>query len=161
MVKNCIDKVVSGNWDNVALKSQLLNQFILPSSNKDVGLYSDNHRTRSGTLQDERLPILRDWLVDPLTRPEIADDRLMRSLIRSASHFFVTKEVRLYKKGLDGAHKLVVNKENRMRMLASAHDSLGHRGAYATKMLIAGRFWWPEFEGDVHWYCRTCQLCQQ
>ena len=48
-----------------------------------------------------------------------------------------------------------------MRMLASAHDNLGHRGAYATKMLIAEHFWWPEFEGDVHWYCRTCQLCQQ
>ena len=33
-----------------------------------------------------------------------------------------------------------------MRMLASAHDSLGHRGAYATKMLIAKCFWWPEYE---------------
>ena len=28
----------------------------------------------------------------------------------------------MYKKGLDGAHKLVVNKEDRMRMLAGAHD---------------------------------------
>ena len=48
-----------------------------------------------------------------------------------------------------------------MRMLASAHDSLGHRGAYTTKMLIVEHFWWPEFERDVHWYCRTCQLCQE
>jgi hypothetical protein len=44
----------------------------------------------------------------------------------------------------------VVEKSERIRMLASAHDSLGHRGAYATKMLIAERFWWPEFERDVH-----------
>jgi len=161
MVRNCVDQTVSGHWDEEALKSQLLNQFILPSSDMEIGIYSEDHRTRSGRLQDERLPMLIDWLLDPLKRLEMADDRLMRSLIRSASHFFVTKEGRLYKKGLDGAHKLVVHKEDRMRMLASAHDSLGHRGAYATKMLIAERFWWPEFEGDVHWYCKTCQLCQQ
>ena len=58
-------------------------------------------------------------------------------------------------------HKLVVEKGDQMRMLASAHDSLGHRGAYATKMLIVECFWWLEFERDVHWYCRTCQLCQE
>jgi Integrase zinc binding domain len=46
-------------------------------------------------------------------------------------------------------------------MLAGAHDSLGHRGFYATKMLIAERFWWPELERDVSWYCKTCQLCQE
>src|SRR5277367_1839933 len=161
MVRNCIDQAVSGHWDDEGLKNQLLNQFILPSTTEEVGIYSEDHRTRSGKLQDERLPMLKDWLADPLKRPGIADDRLIRSLIRSASHFFVTKEGRMYIKGLDGAHKLVVNKEDRMRMLAGAHDSLGHRGAYATKMLIAERFWWPEFEGDVHWYCKTCQLCQQ
>ena len=48
-----------------------------------------------------------------------------------------------------------------MRMLASAHNSLGHRGAYATKMLIAECFWWLQYERDVHWYCKTCQLCQE
>ena len=85
----------------------------------------------------------------------------MRSLIHAASHFFVSKEGKLYKKGLDSAHKLVVEKGERMRMLVSAHDSLGHRGAYATRMLIAEHFWWPEYERDVHWYCKTCQLCQE
>ena len=67
----------------------------------------------------------------------------------------------MYKKGLDGAHKLVVDKDDRMRMMAGAHDSLGHRGFYATKMLIAERFWWPEFERDVSWYIKTCHLCQE
>ena len=47
-------------------------------------------------------------------------------------------------------HKLVAEKGERMRMLASVHDSLGHRGAYATKMLIAEHFLWPEYERDVH-----------
>lgn len=46
----------------------------------------------------------------------------------------------------------------RMRV---AHDALGHKGLYATKQLIGKRFWWPEFERDVDWYVKTCQLCQE
>ena len=45
-------------------------------------------------------------------------------------------------------------------MMQTCHDKLGHRGAYATTRLIAQRFWWPEMEGDVAWYVRTCHLCQ-
>src|SRR5277367_6328469 len=79
MVRNCVDQTVSGHWDGEVLRSQLLNQFILASSGMEIGIYSEDHRTRSGRLQDGRLPMLRDWLLDPLKRPEIADDRLMRS----------------------------------------------------------------------------------
>jgi hypothetical protein len=161
MIYRFIDKTVSDNGDNPKLRSQLVNQFILPSTDMEVGEYTEDHRTKSGISQDKRLPLLKSWLSDPLKRPEELDDKMMRSLIRTASHFFISKEGRLYKKGLNSAHKLVVEKGDRMRMLASAHDSLGHRGAYATKMLIAERFWWPEFERDVHWYCKTCQLCQE
>ena len=28
-------------------------------------------------------------------------------------------------------------------------------------IVIAERFWWPELERDVSWYCKTCQLCQE
>src|SRR5277367_1760875 len=47
-----------------------------------------------------------------------------------------------------------------MEMLKSAHDSLGHRGFYATKTLVGEQFWWPEMERDVSWYCKTCHICQ-
>ena len=58
MVRNCVDQAVSGHWDDEVMKSQLLNQFILPSTDMEVGVYSEDHRTRSGKLQDERLPML-------------------------------------------------------------------------------------------------------
>jgi len=161
MINNYIDDVVAKEKDNPNLRTQLVNQYIVPTTDSEIGIYTEDHRTKSGKLQDDRLPILKDWLLNPLKQPEGYDDKSMRNLIRTASHFFVTKEGRLYKKGLDGAHKLVVEKENRMKMLAGAHDSLGHRGFYATKMLIAERFWWPELERDVSWYCKTCQLCQE
>src|SRR5271163_3700152 len=53
MVRNCVDQAVSGHWDDEGLKSQLWNQFILPSTTEEVGIYSEDHRTRSGKLQDE------------------------------------------------------------------------------------------------------------
>ena len=100
-------------------------------------------------------------MIEPLKRLEGYDKKMIQSLIRAASHFFVSKGGKLYKKGLDSVHKLVVEKGDQMRMLASAHNSLGHRGAYVMRMLIAECFWWPEYERNVHWYCKTCQLCQE
>ena len=141
MINKYIDHVVSKEKDNPNLRTQLVNQYIVPTAASEIGIYTEDHRTKSGKLQDDRLPVLKDWLLNPLKRPDGYNDKLMRNLIRTASHFFVTKEGKLYRKGLDGAHKLVVEKGNRMKMLAGAHDSLGHRGFYATKMLIAGRFW--------------------
>jgi hypothetical protein len=160
MINNFIEKEISESEDP-NLKSQLVNQLIMPTAESEIGIYSEEHRTKSGKLQDERLPVLKNWLINPLTKPAGYDEQMMRNLIRAAFHFFVDKKGKLYRKGLDSAHKLVVEKEDRMRMLASAHDNLGHRGFYATKMLIAERFWWPELERDVAWYCKTCQLCQE
>ena len=144
-----------------SVRCQMVNQLIMPDTEVEIGTYTEEHRTWSGRSQDDRIPGIKEWLLDPLKRPEGYDDELMRKLIQLASHFFVGDNGKLYKKGLDSAHKLVVEKSERMRMLASAHDSLGHRGFYATKMLIAERFWWPELERDVGWYCKTCQLCQE
>ena len=126
----------------------------------DILDYDEKHRTKEGLLQDERLPMIRDWLLNPTERPDGMDDNQLRNLIRAAGHFFVTKEGRMYRKGIDSAHKLVVEKNRRMEIMKGAHDNLGHRGFYATKSLIAERFWWPEMERDVSWYCKTCHICQ-
>jgi hypothetical protein len=161
MIENFIDQEVARYGNDRDLRSQMVNQFIIPTSESDIGVYTEDHRTMTGKLQDERLPAIKKWLVNPLQRPADFDEKKMLSFIRTASHFFVSKEGKMYRRGLESKHKLVVEKSERMRMLASAHDSLGHRGAYATKMLIAERFWWPEFERDVHWYVKTCHLCQE
>ena len=46
-------------------------------------------------------------------------------------------------------------------MMQAAHDSLGHRGAYAAKNMLGERFWWPDIERDVTWYVKTCHRCQE
>jgi hypothetical protein len=143
---------------------QFINHVLLPdrSSKEESGKYSEEHRTNEGKLQDERLPVIRRYLSEPLSfSNEGYDEGRLRNLIRAASHFFITSDGRLYRKGQDSKHRLVVKKEDRMYMLKSAHDSLGHRGFYATKMLVSERFWWPELERDVSWYVKTCQVCQE
>jgi hypothetical protein len=144
---------------------QFVNQKLLPDKdeceNDDSLEYPEEQRTKSGKAQDERLPIIKDWLSKPLARIPGFDDKAHRRLVRSASHFFVTKEGRLYKKGLGSAHKLVVDKSQRMYLIKASHDSLGHRGFFATKTLVGERFWWPEMERDISWYCKTCDICQE
>ena len=46
-------------------------------------------------------------------------------------------------------------------MMTAAHDHNGHRGFFATKMLLTDRFWWPEMEKDISWFIKTCHPCQE
>ena len=40
------------------------------------------------------------------------------------------------------------------------HDSIGHKRFYATRSIISERFWWPKMNADIHWFLRTCHICQ-
>ena len=122
--------------------------------------YPEEHRSKGAKRQDAKLADITDWLKDPMKRPAGMNDNQYRNFMRHATKFFLDKSGKLYRKGADSAHKLVVAKEHRMYMLKSSHDSLGHKGVYATKSLMEVRFWWPEMERDVAWYVKTCHLCQ-
>ena len=122
--------------------------------------YDERNRTVAGIEMDRKLPMIKTWLANPKVRPSGMNERQYQNFIRLAKNFFLDKEGRLYRRSIDEAHKLVVDKENRSRMLRAAHDSLGHRGSYATRMLLAERFWWPELERDTHWHVKTCHVCQ-
>jgi len=144
---------------------QFVNQILLPDKieveNDETLVYPERLRSKTAKLQEERLPLIKEWLANPHARNPALDDREYRKLVRAASHFFLTDEGRLYRRGLTSDHKLVVDQSQRMYMLKASHDSLGHRGFYATKTLISERFWWPEMEKDISWYCKTCDICQK
>jgi hypothetical protein len=124
--------------------------------------YMEDHRTQMGRTLDERLKLVKIWYEDTLVRPEgYETNKEFRKFLTFTRKFFIDKEGRLYRRGDENStHKLVVDKEHRMFMMRSAHDSLGHKGLYATKSLIELRFWWPEFERDLDWYIKSCVLCQ-
>ena len=145
---------------------QFVNQLLLPDKS-EVGsegyevAYPKELRSKAGKMQDARLPFIKEWLTNPLVRNPTLDEREFRKIVRAATHFFVTEDGRLYKRGIDSAHKLVVEQNQRMYLMEASHDSLGHRGFYATKTLVGERFWWPEMERDISWFIKTCDICQK
>jgi hypothetical protein len=129
-----------------------------PDSTKE---YQEDHRTKTAKLQDHRLPLIKEWLRDSSIRPKGLNNKQYLTFARQASNFFLDPDGRLYRRAINSAHKLVVDKSYRMYMLRSSHDSLGHHSFFATKDLIAKRFWLPEYKSDVSWYTKTCKLCQE
>ena len=141
--------------------AQYTNALLLPKDSKGMEeKYMENHRSITGKLQDEKLPLIKKWLEKPFIQPEGVDDQDYKKLVRTARRFFTDNNC-LYRKNHMGEHRLVVEKDKRMYMMKASHDNLGHRGFYATKELIAKRFWWPEMEKDISWYCKTCHACQE
>lgn len=150
--------------DNNLVVDQFLSEPIIPSEDlkydpEQREPYEQDHRTEAAKTQDSRLRFVRKWLKNPFQKPKDFTNQQYQQFARFARTFFLDKEDRLYKKSMDGP-RLVVDEDHRMYMMKAAHDSLGHKGFYATKSLIEKRFWWPEIERDVSWYVRTCHLCQ-
>ena len=149
---------------NATRVAQFTSQNILPDKSEQEGneeQYPEEQRSKGGLMQDERLPLIKQWLQEPFVRPMGMSDNDYKKLVRTAQRFFIDKDGRMYRRDSEGQHKLVVDKDRRMYMMKAAHDNLGHRGFYATKSLIAERFWWPEMERDVSWYCKSCHVCQE
>ena len=123
--------------------------------------YPEDHRSETAKELDERLKLVKEWLKDPLVKPDGIEEKDYRKFIRYGSKFFLDKKSgKLYRRDDGGAHKLVVSKEYRMYMMKASHDSLGHKGAYSTKSLMEVRFWWPDYTRDIEWYVKTCHMCQ-
>jgi hypothetical protein len=128
----------------------------------ELAPYDEERRGSGAKMQEERLERIREWLANDPKNFDIAKlDSEQAKFVRAASHFWLDKDGRLYRKSSSGGNPaLVLAKDYRMKIMKLCHDKLGHRGAYATAKLIAQRFWWPEMDGDVAWYVKTCHLCQ-
>nr|GAT49863.1 predicted protein [Mycena chlorophos] len=122
--------------------------------------YDEQHRSANAIWLEAKLEDVKAYINSGCKRPEGMTTKKFRDLEKYASQFFVGKDGRLFRKGSEGMNRLVVEKEHCMFMMKSAHDSLGHRGVFATKSLIEVRLWWPELESDVAWYVKTCHMCQ-
>jgi hypothetical protein len=73
---------------------------------------------------------------------------------------FFVDDNRLWRKDTHSAHKLVIPPGRRLSVIHIVHDSLGHKAFYATKAHISEHFWWPSMVSDIHWYTKTCHICQ-
>jgi hypothetical protein len=124
--------------------------------------YNEERRSAGARNQDASISLIKDWLKDTLSRPAgMEDEQKYRRFVHYASRFFQSEEGKLYRREKDSPGRLVVQKQHRMYMMRAAHDALGHRGGFATTSLLEQRFWWPDIEGDVRWYIKSCHLCQK
>lgn len=158
-----MDHTAIENASNTKPVLQLVNVEMLPDIDLKLDpdkreVYPEDRRSGVGRDHDARLPDIQKWLAGPLTLPPGMKPTDFGKWVRECSHYF-EKEGKLYRRQA-GYPQLVVPKEHRMYMMRAAHDALGHRGAWATNQVLLKRFWWPELEGDVNWYCKSCNVCQ-
>jgi hypothetical protein len=99
------------------------------------------------------------WLQD-LARPADLSDSDYTTFIRYCTEFFVDSN-RLWRKDMQGSHKLMAFPNWHLEILRSCHNDIGHKSFYATRAHIAERFWWPHMHADIIWFVHTCLLCQQ
>jgi hypothetical protein len=138
------------------------NDYDAPSSEQQIDFenlqYSDFPRSKHALREEQKFKYTKQWLSD-LQRPPNLSEKEYKKFIRYSMHFFKDGE-RIWRKDSNGAHKLVIDPPNRLKILQSAHDDTGHKGFYATKSLITDRFWWPHILPDITWFTNTCHICQ-
>lgn len=141
---------------------QLVNAISLPIEDEDVQElgYEEGHRSKGALDQDQLMIHIIEWLKDRSYKPTGFTDKQLDRLRRLGNRFLIY-EGRVYRRGIEGQHRLYVAKQRRTYMMTAAHDHNGHRGFFATRSLLSQRFWWPEMERDINQFVKSCHACQE
>ena len=119
-----------------------------------LALPVDDHTTQ----RDIELTHIREFLQTLSISTDIPDSARPQFLKRAAQFFLRANQ--LWHKGPAGRHQIVLFSSDRLHILCSIHDKLGHKGLYPTRRAISDRFWWPSLDKDLAWYLKTCHQCQ-
>ena len=115
-------------------------------------------RSTKALRREAKLDTVRKFLTT-LERPPNLSDDAYRQFIRYAMDYSLLGK-NFYRKDRDGHYQLIPKTSNRFQLIQYAHDTLGHKGIYATTRNLLLRFWWPHLSEDVRWFIRTCHECQ-
>jgi hypothetical protein len=149
-----VEKDLEGIFKEIKENSQLVLQTRDHTHDTTIEIPND----QLDQQRDEELRIIQTYLTN-LEIPSTISSKDRVRLVKNARRFFI-KGNGLWRKELAGRQQLVIFGKDRLRILHEAHDSLGHRGFYATQRTISDRFWWPSIKKDLAWYLRTCHQCQ-
>jgi hypothetical protein len=131
----------------------------LTSQIEEEEIHSFRIQDEKTIRKDEELPLIIDYLENLAKPPGISLNKL-RTFVKRCSKFFILRR-RLFRRDELGKHKLVIGSRlKRSSITKMAHDELGHKGFYPTRMRILDRFWWPGIDEDIHWHIQTCHQCQ-
>lgn len=115
-------------------------------------------RSEKAKLRDLELQQVHKFLLNP-QRPHDLTEEALRRLVQRAAKFFI-RDGRIWRKDNKNKHKLVVEEGKRYELIRQAHDEMGHKGIFTTRIRLLDRFWWPQLEQDVRWFIKTCHECQ-
>jgi len=125
---------------------QLISALSLPLENMEnpkARLYPEDHRSESAIKQDELMPYIRKWFEDHSYCLKNFDGKQAKHF-RSLVNRFIQINGRIYRRPKESRHRLFVEKKYRMYMMTAVHNHNGHRGFFATRMLLTehcGRKW--------------------
>ena len=140
---------------------QLVSTLALPMDDgKIMDSYDESQRSLGAIDQDSLMSHVEQRLRDKNYEPRGLSEKQIKRFPTFVRRFLIYKE-RIYRRGSESQHRLYVPKEKRTYMMTAGHDHNGHRGFFATKMLLTQRFWWPEMERDINQFVKTCQVCQE
>ena len=125
----------------LALSTSLLPEEVEEEKVEDDIAYLAHRKGGEGKEWDSLFPLVQSWLQGSGIEPQNFQGYNSEKFKKFARQFFFDKKGRLYKCHSGERHKLVVDISRQMFMLKSVYDSLGHRGSYATKILIQECFW--------------------
>jgi hypothetical protein len=120
--------------------------------------YSIIPRSESATNADKKLIKVKEWL-ETLQRPEDMSNAQYKTFMRYCTEFVIASD-KLWRKDPTGKHKMIIPQERQLFLITSAHNDVGHHGAFATNALLAERYWWPHMAQDIAWFILTCHICQ-
>ncbi|CAD6945755.1 unnamed protein product, partial [Tilletia laevis] len=111
----------------------------------------------------QRFEGLALWLSTGGTHPDLSKlSRQERKRIRGQLSGFFMEQRRLYRRNPERSPQLVIdNPDDKVKVMAYAHEELGHRGRDAMTALLLERFWWESIRGDCAKHARSCATCQR
>lgn len=162
--------------ENIFMKAPLKSIYFRWS--RRLSPYDFNIYHRSGKLMQHVDALSRNPVVMFITRDDIIKSQ--NALIKSSTVMFLTKSdilqaqqsssqsipsnVRqigeiLYRKH-KGIKKTFIPSSLIQQLLREAHDDNGHPGFPKTFNMINSAYYWPNMQHDIHYYVKTCHLCQ-
>ena len=111
--------------------------------------YSIIPRTEQVNKADKCLIKVQQWWLETLIRPNEMTDAEYKTFMRYCTEFFIFKK-HLWHKDTKGQHKMVIAQEQRLFLMASAHNDIGHHSFYVMNALLMEWYWWPFMAQDIN-----------
>ena len=120
---------------------------------------SEKEVTLSSDPRDKQLQLYEHFL-RTLETPQFSNPQAKRRFIQQATRYLVKGDALFRRNKYHTPQRVVLDPNQRKRILEAAHEKLGHRGEYAVTQQVKARFFWPNMWNDIRHHVQSCHECQ-